>query len=67
MAQDVVVSPDKLSAHLTVSESSRLTRRCLLEERTPHHTRERPSSRREALRQVESLPQDDDGEESDLR
>jgi hypothetical protein len=48
-----------------MSEPSQSMRRCQIEERTPLHTRERPHSRKEAQREVHTLPLYEDEVDSD--
>ena len=59
VSQDVVFLPPILTARLAASEPASSPRRRLAEQLTPRHLRERPTSRREALRQVQDLPDGD--------
>lgn len=56
VSKEVLFLPPILTARLAASEPAESPRRVLAEQRTPRHTRERPQSRREALRQVQELP-----------
>ena len=64
-AQDVFFTDKRLNARVLLSEPSQSMRRCQIEERTPLHTRERPHSRKEALREVHTLPGYEDEVDSD--
>lgn len=64
-AQEVIFTDHKLNARVLMSEPSQSMRRCQIEERTPLHTRERPHSRKEAQREVHTLPLYEDEVDSD--
>lgn len=61
--QEVVFFPPILTARVTAASPRDSPRRCLIEERTPRHTRERPRSRSAALTSVHALPAYDEVDE----
>lgn len=56
VSKEVLFLPPILTARLAASEPAESPRRVIAEQRTPRHTRERPQSRQQALRQVHELP-----------